>query len=385
MSADDHIIAEDLVLTHVAHLLERIDIPGLYEATIDFTAIALTEGGNDLMRHQLDQLCGTTRRRLPDAYLAAEAAPRDAIEQAAAGLRSALAQAGHLVDAHGFEHQLAEYLADDEQLSIRTEVARIPRPNIRPDPLRWSLDPAPWASEDRSNDAPWPPAGFDTVAGLRTLPDGVAALARVDNGPHAGWTQIGLAEKHHTPARRYPALPQRTVLIMLGLEITDTAPPPRSLPYTEGPWQLWTEPWQQRVGIPTIPDLFATESFPVLALTDGGLCGPRHRRNNGPGLPEFLLAPAPQFVAALDLHPTPGAFSGFSLSDDNGPALVGRQWRGHLVHDGNYKPLTPAVEGCDVLIRSDLIAKVIDLAGADRVHVGIQVLHGESQIEGHTG
>ncbi|PQP14016.1 hypothetical protein [Rhodococcus opacus] len=377
MSADDQAIAEELVRNHVAHLLERIDIPGLYEATIDLTARALSASGNDLMHTQLRQLLGTSGRRLPDAYLAAEAAPHDSLEQAAAGLRAALAQVGDLVDAHGFERQLAEFLADDEQLSIRAELARVPRPDVRPDPLRWSLDPAPWASEDRSNDAPWPPEGFDIVAGLRTLPDGVDALARVDNGPHAGWTQIGLAERHHTPARRYPALPQRTVLIMFGLEITDTAPPARSLPYTEGPWQLWTEPWQ-RMDIPMIPDLFATESFPVLALTDGGRCGPRHRRNNGPGLPEFLLAPAPEFIAALDLHPTRGTFSGFSLSDDNGPGLVGRQWRGHLVHDGNYKPLTPAVEGCDLLIRPDLLAKVTDLAAADRMHVGIQVAHSET-------
>lgn len=375
MNADDRQIAESLVQEHISHLLDHVGIPGLDEATIALTSIALSKGGTKLMRAQLRHLLGTTGRRFPDAYLAAEAAAHGGLQEAAAGLRAALAQAGRLVgDAHGFEQDLAECLSDDEELSIRTELARVPRIPTRPRQLDWSLEPAPWAAENRSNDSPWPPEGFDTTAGLRTLPGGAGALAQVVDGPHAGWTQIALAEKHHTPARRYPALPERKVLITLGVEITDKAPPAGSFPFAEGRWQLWTEPWQDQY-LPADPLAFASRSFRAIVITDGGLCGPRQQRNNGPGLPEFLLAPGPPLIAALNLQPTPGPFAGFSLSDNNGPGLVGRQWRGQLVHDGNYKPLTPAVEGCDLLVRPDLLAKVIDFATANRVHAGIQVTH----------
>lgn len=64
----------------------------------------------------------------------------------------------------------------------------------------------------------------------------------------------------------------------------------------------------------------------------------------GLGLPHYVLAPAVSAIAVLGLEPTEG-ICGFSLSDGQGEALIGRQWRGHLVHDGHYLPLLPAGGG----------------------------------------
>lgn len=79
------------------------------------------------------------------------------------------------------------------------------------------LEGAPW-SDDSQDDDQWPPLGIDAADGIRTLPGGAAALAVVDDGPRAGWVQVGLVEQHATPPGRYPDRPARDVMIRLGLE-----------------------------------------------------------------------------------------------------------------------------------------------------------------------
>src|SRR5690606_7641366 len=297
---------------------------------------------------------------IPDAYLADEAATEDALQRAAAGIRVALAQSGKILDARSFERGAALRLGDDPRLPIRAELARVPRPLTRPEALQWSIEPAPWARQ-RDEDDTRPTAGLDAAASRRCIPGGVAALARVDDGPHAGWIQIGMIERHLTPACRYPARPSRMVLIAAGLEITDTEPPVRSLPFTSSPWQVWTLPWRR---LDPKPDAAAaarqlsTCNSPAVALT--------HTRRAGLGPPPFLLTPILPLIVALELTPTPGV-CGFSLSDGNGPGLVGRQWRGHLVHAGNYQPLTPAIHGAALLLRPDLLARLLDIVGETRI------------------
>jgi hypothetical protein len=108
-----------------------------------------------------------------------------------------------------------------------------------------------------------------------------------------------------------------------------------------------------------------------VALADDGREGALLRRA-GLGGPPFLLAPVLPLVVALGLEPTP-TISGFSLGDGDGPGLVGRQWRGHLVHDGNYQPLAPAVEGADLVVRPDLFARLLDIVGESRTRTGVSV------------
>ncbi|MEU9384137.1 hypothetical protein AB0D38_25560, partial [Streptomyces sp. NPDC048279] len=98
------------------YLGARIDAagpaPGLREAVIDLVAAAVPGHLEPLMRTQLDLLTHPSSDQFPDAYLADRATVEDALQKAAAGLRTALAQAGHLVNAHAFERGAAARLGD---------------------------------------------------------------------------------------------------------------------------------------------------------------------------------------------------------------------------------------------------------------------------------
>ena len=382
---------------YAAHLVDhylgaRLDAagqaPGLRETVIDLVVAAIPDHVEPLMRMQLDLLTHPSSDRFPDAYLAEQAAAEDSLQKAAAGLRAALAQAGHLVDPQAFERGTAARLRDDSLSALRAELARVPRPLTRPKALEWSLDPVPWFSDSRQEQEPWPPFGLASVAGLRTLPEGALAFARVDDGPHAGWVQIGLVERQRTPARRYPDQPARQVLITVGLETADDDPPTSTLPISRAPWQLWTRPLRRLAPGLTRAEAAAehlsTTDQALVALTDAGttplIDTPRHR--NGPGLPPYVLAPAASIVAVLGLEPTDG-ICGFSLSDVAGEALICRQWRGHLVHNGTYEPLLPSVAGADLIIRPDLFTRLHDTIGPSRCRAGLNVHHMTADRDDH--
>jgi hypothetical protein len=386
MSRDYLAMASELVDTFLGGRLEAAgEIPGLRDATVALTARALENARiEQLMRQQLDQLTHLSSKRIPDAYLADEAATEDALQRAAAGIRMAAAANGRILDP-SFERAAARRLGDNPRFAIRAEIARIPRPVTRPEALRWSIESAPWADKSDEDDI-WLPNGLNAASQLRCLPGGASALARVEDGPHEGWIQIGMIERHLTPARRYPARPSRLILISVGLEITETSPPAKSLPFAASPWLLWVIPWQHLDPAATA-DAAAQDlsrlSCPLVALADDGRRG-QGSRGTGPGTPPFHLAPVLAAVITLGLWPTPG-ICGFSLSDDDGPGLIGRQWRGHLVHDGNYEPLMPAVEGADLIIRPDLFAQLLDIVGKTRVHSGISASYKTGERKGQDG
>lgn len=374
--------AADLVDQYLGARLDAANSPaGLRETVVDLVTDALAAGHVEtLMAAQLDALAHPSRTQYPDAYLAAEAAAEDALQQAAAGLRVAFAQAGHLAPAETFERNAAARLRDDPRAALRAELARVPRPLTRPEALAWSLDPTPWFSNSRQEQLPWPPSGLASVAGLRALTGGATALSHVENGPHAGWVQVGLVEQHHTPARRHPDQPARHVRIALGLEAVNDDPPPGTLPLAQAPWQLWTHPLRHLApGLSqgeTAAEHIRTKNQALAALTDAGttIMVDTPHRDSGLGLPLYVLAPAASVVATLGLQPTAG-ICGFSLSDTAGEALICRQWHGHLVHDGNYEPLLPAIAGADLLIRPDLFTRLCDTIGASRCRTGISVRH----------
>lgn len=354
--------------------------PGLRETVVDLVAEAIPQHVERLVSAQLDLLGNPGSRLLPDAYLADQAATEDGLQQAAAGLRAALAQTGRILDALNFERGAAARLRDDPQAALRAELARVPRPQTRPRALEWSLDPVPWLSDSHHEEKPWPPEGLAQVSELRALPDGPSAFSRIKDGPHADWVQIGIVEQHHTPARSYPNQPSRKVLLIIGLEAVGDDPPSDTLPMSTGTWQVWVHPWRRLVAGPRQPHMAAeyigAKDQPVVALTDAGTTGlvDTGRRVAGLGLPPYVLAPTVSLVAALDLEPT-GGVCGFSLSDVTGEAVTCRQWRGHLVHDGNYEPLVPAIAGADLLIRPDLFTRLVDVIGPARCRAGVSVHH----------
>ncbi|MCM3920139.1 hypothetical protein ND748_00310 [Frankia sp. AiPs1] len=369
MTSDHRAVAAAAIDELSASRLDAVDnLPGLREAAIDLAAAALSGDAGELMHAQIQHLRRPGSSLFPDAYLAVDAAAEDALQRAGAGLRVALAQAGKLFDARRYEHAMATRLSDDPRFALRAELARVPRPLTRPEPLTWSIPPAPWARDTYGSDpSPWPPSGLETAAALRCLPSGAAALASVEDGAHAGWAQIGMIERHRTPANRHHDCPARQVLIAVGLEVTDTEPPAKSPPFTEVPWQLWIwqpEQLEEIVNPRVATRRLSTGSFPAVALTN--------QIHTGLGTPLNVLAPILDVVMALRLRPTAG-ICGFSLSDNNGAGIICRQWHGHLVHDGNVQPLMPAVEGADLLIRPDLFDRLRTIIEDARIRAGIFV------------
>jgi hypothetical protein len=59
--------------------------------------------------------------------------------------------------------------------------------------------------------------------------------------------------------------------------------------------------------------------------------------------------------------------------------VVGRNWRGFLIHDGSYTPLAPAVHGTDLVIRPDLYERLEDALDRNRIQFGITVRHFEGE------
>jgi len=357
--------------------------PGLASATVELATEALTTHAIDQTQEQL-RLLRRTSNCQPDAYLACDGAVEDAAQRAAAGIRTALARVGRLVDPHEFERDLDIDLRDDPELAVRAELARIPRPLARPTALAWSLPPAPWAGDrDRDGDK-WPPPDAVAAKDLRSLPGGADALVRVGDGPHVGWVQIALIEVHHTPPHRYPHQPARHVRLAVGLEAATELPSPGSLPFAGAKWSVWTVPWRHLApssNPQTVRELLASGKFPLTAITNGS-GSERNHPSTGLGLPTYVLGPILPVIVFLDLRPTDGT-CGFSLSDDAGPAIVARHWRGHLVHDGGYEPLFPAIDGADLLIRPDrfdeLRRHVQD--GRLQVRVAVDVGTGEEPDE----
>jgi hypothetical protein len=124
--------------------------------------------------------------------------------------------------------------------------------------------------------------------------------------------------------------------------------------------------------------VLATTQGPLAALIDYALeLGAPHRLR-GAGLPQFALAPRLEVSVFLGLRPEKPSVR-HVLVDDDGPALVGRIWRGFLIHDGGYTPLIPGVEGGDLIVRPDLYERLQSGVDGERMKYGVMVTHREQE------
>lgn len=336
--------------------------PGLRQAIVEALQDRVEEV-RDRGGEQLSQLRSASSTRMPDAYLHDEVVLEDELQRAAAGLRTAQALEGGLMrDPGRFEQVLARRLEPSARWAMREESSRVPRPPTRPEGLWWSLSPIPWVEEDSK----WPPPG--AVAGTKQLAGTDDKPVRVVEEPYAGWVQLGLLERQATLASTYPHVPARQLLITAGLEALDGNPPEGSLPLAATRPLAWIAPHDR-----LDPDLGSSGARtalaaggPLAAVVDYDLeLGAPHRQR-GVGLHPFALAPRSEVVVLLGLRPERPALR-HALVDDDGPALVGRLWRGFLIHDGNYDPLVPGVHGADLILRSDLYEKLEVALGKERI------------------
>ena len=243
--------------------------------------------------------------------------------------------------------------------------------------LDWSLAPIPWAE----NETGWPPANAVALDSVRQLTGAEGEPPRVAEEPYVGWVQLGMFERQRTLTTRYPAIPARQVLIATGLEACDGPPPVDSLPLSSGPPNAWAEAHDHLVAgldAEQARTTLETTRGPLAAIIDYELQPGAPARDRGTGLQPFALVPRLEVIALLALRPETPALR-HVLIDDNGPALVGRLWRGFLIHDGNYSPLEPAIHGSDLLLRPDLYEILESTVGKDRLSLGVTVSHSEYQ------
>jgi hypothetical protein len=370
--------AEGLVSSFLDERLEYAnEPPGLRETIIQGVELR----GEEIRQRGIEQIRqqrSPNSRRIPDAYLHDEVVLEDELQKGAAGIRTAQALEGALlVDPRRFEHALAGRLASSARWAMRAEASRVPRPPTRPTALGWSLAPIPWVEDDSK----WPPPGAVSLDGVRQLAGTDAEPSRVAEEPYSEWVQLGMFEQQGTLRRSYPKAPARQLLIATGLEVFDESPPEGSLPLSGARPIAWTVA-HERID----PDLDRDLASTVLATTQGPLAGMvdydlelgAPHRLRGAGLHQFALAPRFEAVAFLGLRPEHPSVR-HVLVDDQGPALVGRVWRGFLIHDGDYTPLVPGVYGGDLIIRQGLYERLEAVVGVERMRFGIMVTHHEHE------
>lgn len=349
--------------------------PGLREATVDRLVGQVDDIGKRF-GEQIDHLRSSWARRMPDAYLADEEVVENELQAAAAGIRTARALEGVLSDPRRFEYDLAQRLAPNARWARLSEASRVPRPPTRASVLNWSLTPIPWVEDS----AEWPPAGAIALADVRQLAGADGEPVRVGEEPHKGWVQLGMFERQATLATRYPDTAARHVLIATGLEACDGPPPVNSMPLSRAapdPWAVCCHELAPGLDAERARIALSSTGGPLVALVDyeGQPGAPAYDR--GVGLQRFTLVPRIEVVALLGLRPETSALR-HVLVDDNGAAIVGRQWHGFLIHDGSYTPLEPAIHGADLILRPDLFETLVDSAGKDRLALGVIVRHSES-------
>ena len=350
--------------------------PGLREAVIDLIAGQVDDIA-ERSRQQIRHLLSPASRRIPDAYLADEEVIENELQTAAAGIRTARALEGVLSDPRKFEHELARRLASNARWALRNEASRVPRPPTRASVLDWSLTPIPWVE----NETAWPPLGALALGKVRQLTGAQGEPPRVAEKPYVGWVQLAMFERQRTLATRYPAIPARQVVIATGLEASDGPPPASTMPFSDSSPYAWAVTYDHlAAGLDAerARTVLETTREPLTAIIDYELQPGAPARDRGTGLQPFALVPRLAVIALFSLRPETPALR-HVLIDNKGPALVGRLWRGFLIHDGNYSPLEPAVYGTDLLLRPDLYDLLESTVAKDRLSLGITVSHFELQ------
>lgn len=358
-------------------LADANEPPGVREAVIQ-SLVDQVETIKHRSSEQIGQLRSPSSQSIPDAYFNDEEDSENALQQAAAGIRAARAREGFLTtDARRFEAGYAFPLAPSARWALLEESSRVPRPATRHHLLARSLTPIPWQdSEDK-----WPPPTAVDLERTRRLAGQDAEPVRVAEKPYNDWVQLGMFERQATFATTYPEQPNRQLLISTGLEISDPSISIDSMPVGTSPPNIWLTTYDHL--LPGIDQASAAEILEDLQgplATMANYRGQRSapHRGRGVGLHPFTLVPRLELVAFLDLRPESPTVR-HCLVDGQGPALVGRNWRGFLIHDGSYTPLTPAIHGTDLIIRPDLYERLEDALDKNRIQSGITVRHFEGE------
>lgn len=354
------------------YLGERLELaqrpPGLRDA-VEARFADMCDEVTDRVKNQIKHLDARDLDR-PQAYYAHQEALETSLQEAAAGIRTAMAMEGHLVEATPFEQAATRKLASTAAWAIRSEAARVPRPPTRPAALSWTLPAVPWLNDSAYT---WPPP--EAVVLQRQNEFSSNELPRCTEAPYENWVQLGLIERQHTYATKHPDRPARRYIISTGLEVTNGDPRRPDLPFAGSIPTIWThratelEPALHRAQAHANLSALAR---PLVALLDFDTTHGIPHPDMAPGLHPFLLAPHIELSALLELSPESPS-NRLMLIDCTGPALVCRQWSSFPIHDGNYEPLEPAIVGTDLLLRPDLYDTAVESIGPTRLRIGLSL------------
>lgn len=323
------------------------------------------------VREQVEHLGLPRSRRFPDGYLFDEEAAENALQRTAASIRTTRARVGIISDPIAYERSVATRLSPTASWSLRAEASRVPRPPTRARALDWSMTPIPWENDK----AEWPPAAAVALSGVRQLATPDDDVVRVSEEPYPGWVQLGFIERQSTLPLTYPKTPGRHLWVATGLEVRDRTPSSPTLPLSTCRPDLWARSYLELAPLldsARARHILASTTSAIAAIVDFSGADGRPSREHGPGLPLFVLSPSIEVAALLDLRPESPSLRQL-LVDDEGPAVVYRQWHGFLVHDGSFRNLVPAVQGGDLILRPDLYERLADAAGRDRLSIGLSV------------
>ncbi len=295
--------------------------------------------------------------RWPDGFLAANEAVEDAIQRAAARVRSARLLNGEPVaDPVAFEDQLASALIDDPELPLAIERTRQPRPEIPPPPLR---DDTIWSGlQGRANGSGADDSEVEAASQDGGGPFGTATILDVERvpsvvgGPFNGWQLVTTVErrmmsrpdwrdKKEDIAQRYRSIELRQSGEQQGLDL-----PPIAI----GNFLTWNS-----APAPFFLEKERVQSGPIigfdrrmLAAADG---------YNGLGFQKLMLTPTSWLSATLELER--GTY--FILEDSDGPAVALITWRSEY-ETSDYYLAWPRLHGAGLVVRSDAFENLVHAA-----------------------
>ncbi|MBM4523044.1 hypothetical protein GS462_00315 [Rhodococcus hoagii] len=376
-------VAED----RMARVEERVE--GYVEAVLETVARQIEcEEFRVHVGRVLRSLSGATER-WPDAVLPSVHITEAAMQQVGGAARAKLATRGVTRrDPIEWEDEVATLIAHS-QLPLLAEATRVPRPNLDrpagPGDAVWECiatsDATSTIREDSLTDAHTSVAHVsvassktsssnsepsnDTVHSPDTptrsrqdeihgtylgddliiacLNDDTWIRDSGDGSPFAGWITLASVEKRRSrSARMSSAEPDMVSILVSGAELfpateleAHVKPPLGSASVNQ-----WFEPLRR-----VIIDDHNTIPLACRAEVDSGYVDDAA----GLGLPDRLLAPAPELVQLLDLRAT----GELVLDDTQGPAVSLITWRSDYSHSGNHLSY-PRLIGTALLIRPDL-------------------------------
>lgn len=312
------------------------------------------------LERQLDKFGDRVNKRWPDAILAHQQAIEEMLQSIASGGRAALLMDGQLVaDPIQWEDGMASALVDDPTLPLTLEARRQPRPPLPPPPRSGAdvwIQVHERACGNSNLNVEAADEKEDLLVATLTLAS-VTELSTVDRGPYRGWHWLGTFERRVVKprdwhrendliAKRYWALEVRNVNDRQALCLP---------PVAAGDLRMWraeVEPASDRPTLESSQPLIGVDNE-LRFVGDGRL---------GLGVPDALLVPTQSLIALLRLHPG----DTWTYEDGYGAGLALVTWRAEY-DVSDYYLTWPRTCGCGIVIRPDLVAALVAVAGEERL------------------